>query len=890
MIDEGYAFTQESLDSVEVTDKVLIDEVWMSIFVNDVQIGYSRTTTYKCKYEGINAYENNSENIIRAKIRGYRYVAVSRAQIIVDEDYNPLYFKTIGGSGRYRTSTVGKKKDNVILTRRESAWTSSEGKIDLEQDVYFATDILKVIRNKGVEQAKEYKIKVLDTEDLQIEEWTVKLLERHRVKPSKEIISQKVKGDVWFERWLIAGNIVKYWVDDNNNVLRREEVDRVTVRTTKEEALDFAPTLDILESNAFKCNTLIINSKKVNQLKLRLKIRGIACDQIFEQDDRLKLLKSNKKGDTCVVVISSIVPAFNDTDAVTLPIDKEGFAPYLAVTPYIQADDTTIINLAKQIVGDETNAYRAATRIAEWVHQNVRYQFFFANVTALDVLKTRRGDCTEYALLYTALARAAGIPTRNCVGIVYGSDGKFYRHAWAESWVGRWVAIDPTWGEHIADATHLKFGEMYAQLPKEITPDAIQVMDYAIYTPEGELWMSEIGLNLDFDYNQTLAKEFNPLNKEIAKLRNESQYGELNLDEIKEVRKQLTGFVSKYPKSISAIRARHAIAETYFFEGNYERAVQEMTNFVNRYSYLDYELNSTALQRIGQSYLRMKQYEEALDAFKRIKEEYPESQVIADMVVDVEEIAHHYWNMGRYDEAISQYKEMAKLFPNRKIIYQERLADIWASEGNYNKAIEQYNHLIELYPYRKTIYNEQIALLYRRVGRYDAAIDKFKELMGLYPDRKLIYEEQIAEIYKAQGKHEDAIAKYKELAKRYPDRKVIYNEQIVKVYVIQGNYDKAIAQYERLAKLFSERKVIYYEKIADVYERQLKYDEAIKQYEHLARLFSDRKLIYYEQIARVYELQGNYDKAIKQYEKLIRLYPERKNIYSKRISKILGNK
>jgi hypothetical protein len=35
----------------------------------------------------------------------------------------------------------------------------------------------------------------------------------------------------------------------------------------------------------------------------------------------------------------------------------------------------------------------------------------------------------------------------------------FYYHAWNKVWVGRWVEVDPTFGEYIADATHITLAQ-----------------------------------------------------------------------------------------------------------------------------------------------------------------------------------------------------------------------------------------------------------------------------------------------------------------------------------------------------------------------------------------------------------------------------------------------
>ena len=58
-------------------------------------------------------------------------------------------------------------------------------------------------------------------------------------------------------------------------------------------------------------------------------------------------------------------------------------------------------------------------------------------------------------MLYVALARAAGIPARTAAGLLYAG-GRFYYHAWAEVYLGDWVAVDPTFGQFPADAAHLR--------------------------------------------------------------------------------------------------------------------------------------------------------------------------------------------------------------------------------------------------------------------------------------------------------------------------------------------------------------------------------------------------------------------------------------------------
>jgi hypothetical protein len=81
--------------------------------------------------------------------------------------------------------------------------------------------------------------------------------------------------------------------------------------------------------------------------------------------------------------------------------------------------------------------------------------------SALEVLKTRIGDCNEHTALYVAMARSLGLPARVAVGLVY-LRGAFYYHAWPEVWVeeprgrGLWLPVDPTLNQFPADATHVR--------------------------------------------------------------------------------------------------------------------------------------------------------------------------------------------------------------------------------------------------------------------------------------------------------------------------------------------------------------------------------------------------------------------------------------------------
>jgi len=160
-------------------------------------------------------------------------------------------------------------------------------------------------------------------------------------------------------------------------------------------------------------------------------------------------------GDTLEVVRESAVQAH--ATRYRLPSRDSALARWLQPEPLIQSWDPRIAAQARLVVGvrDKSPA-RAAELLTHWVHANLRRDVATAVPSAEKVLETRRGDCNEFATLYVAMARSAGLPARTVSGLLY-VNGRFYYHAWPEVYLGDWVAVDPTFDQFPADAAHLRF-------------------------------------------------------------------------------------------------------------------------------------------------------------------------------------------------------------------------------------------------------------------------------------------------------------------------------------------------------------------------------------------------------------------------------------------------
>jgi hypothetical protein len=137
-----------------------------------------------------------------------------------------------------------------------------------------------------------------------------------------------------------------------------------------------------------------------------------------------------------------------------LPLGDSGLAVWLGTEPLIPKDDPRLVAQARQIVGRERNAGRAAELLVAWVHQEIRAAPGSPLPGAVAALAARRGDCGDQVALLAGLARAAGIPARPVAGLLYAG-GRFYYHAWAELYIGEWVTADPVAGEFPAGAARI---------------------------------------------------------------------------------------------------------------------------------------------------------------------------------------------------------------------------------------------------------------------------------------------------------------------------------------------------------------------------------------------------------------------------------------------------
>ena len=141
-------------------------------------------------------------------------------------------------------------------------------------------------------------------------------------------------------------------------------------------------------------------------------------------------------------------------------------AAYLRASTYISHDQPRIRRLLSQALAGRDGATTLERGEALRAFVNgyvVEKDLNTLLATATEVAETRAGDCTEHAVLLTALLRAAGIPARVVTGLVYverfaGASRIFGYHMWSQALVdSRWIDLDATLEGTRFDAAHITF-------------------------------------------------------------------------------------------------------------------------------------------------------------------------------------------------------------------------------------------------------------------------------------------------------------------------------------------------------------------------------------------------------------------------------------------------
>ncbi len=435
--------------TLRCTEKITENiEEWWGVFYRGEKIGYA-TQTITPKSKG---YKLADRSVLNLNLLGTVQPAATRLEMEANEDWLLETFDFELTSQEIRFHARGRVIDAKLHLEIDSGGHKSTRELVLPQAPYLLAALKPYVVTQQLETGKKFLFSTFDPSTLSQQVTTVTIEGRERIR-----VGDRTEPAIRL-RQSFRGISVVSWVDGLGRTLKEESPAGLSlVRQDAQEAKKQpgrAMTLDIVAQTAIPLSTPLSHPQAKDMI--RLKLSGVNLANFPLDGGRQRL-----QGDQLEIRREK----FNGLPAQKIPLKEARLASYLQPTPFLQTDHPDIQALAAKITRGETNAYKAAVKIKDWVYKEIAKEPTVSIPNALEVLQTKKGDCNEHTVLFNALARAAGIPAKTVVGVVY-LRGAFYYHAWSEIWLGEWISLDSVLNQFPADVTHIKFleGEIDRQI------------------------------------------------------------------------------------------------------------------------------------------------------------------------------------------------------------------------------------------------------------------------------------------------------------------------------------------------------------------------------------------------------------------------------------------
>lgn len=419
-------------------------EEYQSIYFRKSKIGYVSTTFNEKADSSFLLLQNAQMNLnignSTQKILLHLEATLSQNNVLKNFIFNFT-------SPFYKMEASGHVKGNTVTYQLNTAANSIQNQFTFTSPPLLATTRRSYLLTGKLEKGKKIKIPWFDPVSLTGKE---SILEYRGIEA--ELINGRVQN---LHRFIetFSGVKVNSWLNDDGLVVKEESpAGFVFLREPKFKALSMpGDSKEILSQVAVQLAGEMVNPEnKTIEYRLQLP-EGVP----FDLNSDYQKIEGN--------LLSVTRPTLEGNPGPAQCIDSQ---PNLAASPYIQTDHKEIRELSQKIAGKSQDLQIRAENIGVWVYSHLEKQSVIGLPDALTTLRSRKGDCNEHAVLFAALARSAGIPTRIVAGVTFHKKS-FYYHAWNEVCLGqKWVAIDTTTNQFPADATHLRFveGEIQEQV------------------------------------------------------------------------------------------------------------------------------------------------------------------------------------------------------------------------------------------------------------------------------------------------------------------------------------------------------------------------------------------------------------------------------------------
>lgn len=424
---------------------------WVGIYSQGEKLGYANTKLHR-QQEG---WLLEEVALLRLSLLGIPREVRSSSSIITDPSFRLKAFRIILESGPTKYEAQGEVASTGLRVQLRSAGRARSLEVPIREIPYVPQCLRYMLLAQGFPEAgKRIRIPMLDPLTLTQQPMDI----------SVEAEDQLNLGGRIFEAFRLhyawAGMSSRAWISRDGEMLLEEGFGGLRmVKETQAQAMgegwSLSRGVDLFRTMAVPAQPHLERPRELTYLRVRFSGAELSDFQVAGGRQR-------KTGKDVVEVFKEELEKAGSYELPHAP--SSALAEALKSTMLIQSDDPAIREMAQRILAGERDAKRAVGLLLEWVHANVEKIPTISVPSAVEVLSTRQGDCNEHAVLFAALARAVGVPTKVCAGLLY-QDGRFYYHAWNEVFLGSWFSLDPTLGQFPADAGHVKLveGELEGQ-------------------------------------------------------------------------------------------------------------------------------------------------------------------------------------------------------------------------------------------------------------------------------------------------------------------------------------------------------------------------------------------------------------------------------------------
>lgn len=431
-----------------------------AIYLGKERIGFNWNLLEK---KGDDDFEFRHSSYLSFLFLGHKREMLIKQSAKLDRQLNIKEFQIKMSSDGTWTEILGQvAKDNLNVVIQNSGSEPSRKIFPVQGRLFFADalDFIWIPENLKIGRQstlKTWNALAMAAQDIK---FFVRKKEKilHEGKEVETFVVQMTIGDLEIRSWVSPEGMVLQSESPTGLFYKKEEAYKIfdAMRENRSAPPDL-PNLFSIPSNQILKNPLELSYMKV-------RVQTPKDDKILEI----------RRPDLEALRLKPGIPAAPEQ------------LPYLEATPFVQSKEAAIVETVQQITKGLNSNLEKALRINEWVHQNVQPSPTVALPQAVEVLNTKKGDCNEYTVLYTALARAAGIPAKMIAGLVY-QNGRFFYHAWPEVFVnGEWAGMDPTFGQAPVDATHIPLIEGDLEQQVALSSQIGRIKIVIIETSEGE--------------------------------------------------------------------------------------------------------------------------------------------------------------------------------------------------------------------------------------------------------------------------------------------------------------------------------------------------------------------------------------------------------------------